>query len=141
MHAEAIPVPIATRRQTRNISRSDPLPSHMRQRPRPISPLPPFHLPAHPVPLATRRQTPNISHSDPLPSHIRQRTRPVSAIPSTYRYFPICDDMNDVADFGGPTTNEKHSEREAAEKAAGYFASSMFQNSPSPEELPDPPLF
>ena len=30
---------------------------------------------------------------------------------------------------------------EASEKAAGYFASSMFQNSPSPEELPDPPAF
>ena len=38
-------------------------------------------------------------------------------------------------------SNEKQSEREAAEKAAGYFASSMFQNSPSPEELPDPLLF
>jgi hypothetical protein len=35
---------------------------------------------------------------------------------------------------------EKEAEREAAERAAGYFASSMFQNSPNPEELP-PPLF
>ncbi|PFH49909.1 hypothetical protein AMATHDRAFT_75922 [Amanita thiersii Skay4041] len=33
---------------------------------------------------------------------------------------------------------ERQSEKEAAEKAAGYFASSSFQNSPSPEELPDP---
>ena len=38
-------------------------------------------------------------------------------------------------------SHEKQSEREAAEKAAGYFASSMFQNSPSPEELPNPLLF
>ena len=48
-------------------------------------------------------------------------------------------------DSGSPSyfslSNEKHSEREVAEKAAGYFASSMFQNSPSPEELPDPLLF
>jgi hypothetical protein len=36
-------------------------------------------------------------------------------------------------------TKEQQLEREAAEKA-GYFASSMFQNSPSPEELPDPLL-
>ena len=222
------------------------------------------HAEAIPVPVATRRQTPNISRSDPLPSHIRQRPRPISAFPSTFhQHFPICDDMNDVADFGAPTTppptrrhhdnglqtapissctpgafpfntmglpstppplaskrgnrmhrrtpsegvfhmssdedvssgpagtilnpnvqalfglvntfepsskmspsafstpiraippfkrdstspshfslsNEKQSEPEAAEKAAGYFASSMFQNSPSPEELPDPLLF
>ncbi|KIK02408.1 hypothetical protein K443DRAFT_521051 [Laccaria amethystina LaAM-08-1] len=37
-----------------------------------------------------------------------------------------------------PLSREKQLEREAAEKAAAYFASSMFQNSPSPEELPDP---
>lgn len=48
-------------------------------------------------------------------------------------------------DFASPSyfslSNEKQLEREAAEKAAGYFASSMFQNSPSPEELPNPLLF
>ncbi|KAK2461295.1 hypothetical protein APHAL10511_006822 [Amanita phalloides] len=33
---------------------------------------------------------------------------------------------------------ERQYEKEAAEKVAGYFASSSFQNSPSPEELPDP---
>ena len=41
----------------------------------------------------------------------------------------------------GSLSKEKQLEREVAEKAAGYFASSMFQNSPSPEELPDPLLF
>ena len=41
----------------------------------------------------------------------------------------------------GSLSKGKQSEREAAEKAAGYFASSMFQNSPSPEDLPDPLLF
>ncbi|KAF8637920.1 hypothetical protein AX17_002541 [Amanita inopinata Kibby_2008] len=35
-------------------------------------------------------------------------------------------------------TKERQYEKEAAEKVAGYFASSSFQNSPSPEELPDP---
>ena len=35
-------------------------------------------------------------------------------------------------------TREKQLEREAADTDAGYFASSIFQNSPSPEELPDP---
>ena len=222
------------------------------------------HAEAIPVPVATRRQSLNISRSDPLPSHTRQRPRPISALPSTYQHFPICDDMNDVADFVAPTTpppltrhhydngpqtapissrtpgafpfntmglsssppplaskrgnrkhrrtpsegvfhmssdedlssgpggtilnpnvqalfslantfvpssqtsqspfstpiraippfkrdsaspsyfslaHEKQSEREAAEKVTGYFASSMFQNSPSPEELPDPLLF
>ena len=220
------------------------------------------HAEAIPVPVTTRRQMPNISRSDPLPSHVRQRPRPVSALPSTFQYFPICDDMNDVVDLGAPATpppsrrhhdnglqtapissrtpgafpfntmglpssppplaskrnrkhhrtpsegvfhmssdddlssepggttlnpnvqalfglvntskpsskmspsafstpiraippfkresvslsyvslsNEKPSERETAEKAAGYFASSMFQNSPGPEELPDPLLF
>ena len=212
------------------------------------------------VPAATKRQTPNISRSNPLPSHIRQRPRPISARPSSFQPFPICDDMDDPADHGGPITppttrrhydnglqtapissrtpgsfplnamdlpsspspavrrrgNRKHRrapsegvfhmssdedmssgsggtvlsphvqalfglvntskpslpstfstpvrpippykrdsaspsdsssskenqlEREVAEKAAGYFASSMFQNSPSPEELPDPLLF
>ena len=33
---------------------------------------------------------------------------------------------------------ERQFEKEAAEKVAGYFASSSFQNSPSPDELPDP---
>ncbi|KAF5379030.1 hypothetical protein D9615_006013 [Tricholomella constricta] len=32
-------------------------------------------------------------------------------------------------------------EAQAQAQAHGYFASSVFQNSPSPEELPDPPLF
>ncbi|KAM6503524.1 hypothetical protein JOM56_000467 [Amanita muscaria] len=35
-------------------------------------------------------------------------------------------------------TKEKQFEKEAAERVAGYFASSSFQNSPNPEELPDP---
>ncbi|KAF9557613.1 hypothetical protein CPC08DRAFT_764442 [Agrocybe pediades] len=39
----------------------------------------------------------------------------------------------------GQLTREQELEREALEKAA-YYASSMFQNSPSPEELPDPLL-
>jgi hypothetical protein len=37
------------------------------------------------------------------------------------------------------SSTEARLEREANEKA-GYFASSVFQNSPSPEELPDPLL-
>jgi hypothetical protein len=37
------------------------------------------------------------------------------------------------------SSTEARLEREANEKA-GYFASSVFQNSPSPEELPDPML-
>jgi hypothetical protein len=41
----------------------------------------------------------------------------------------------------GPLTDESEREREAAAAAAAaYFASSNFQNSPSPEELP-PPTF
>jgi len=208
------------------------------------------HLEAIPV----RRQTSNISRSDSLPSHIHRRLHSISALPSTFHQFPICDDMNDAADLGAPTTppsarrdhvnnpqtapissrtsgafpfdlmgpssptplpsKRKHrstpsedvfhmssdedlssgsdgtilnpnvqalfglvntfkpsskmlpsafstpvraippfkrdsapsyaslqSKSEAPEKAAGYFASSMFQNSPSPEELPDPPIF
>ncbi|KIM47077.1 hypothetical protein M413DRAFT_269070 [Hebeloma cylindrosporum] len=39
----------------------------------------------------------------------------------------------------GMSSTEARLEREANEKA-GYFASSVFQNSPSPEELPDPML-
>lgn len=41
--------------------------------------------------------------------------------------------------FSGMSSTEARLEREANEKA-GYFASSIFQNSPSPEELPDPML-
>ena len=41
----------------------------------------------------------------------------------------------------GSASPSYSSKREASEKAAGYFASSTFQNSPSPEELPDPPIF
>ena len=54
---------------------------------------------------------------------------------------PIPPFKRDSASPSSSLSNEKQLEREAAEKAAGYFASSMFQNSPSPEELPDPLLF
>ena len=40
-----------------------------------------------------------------------------------------------------PSHGSLNSKCEPSEKATGYFASSMFQNSPSPEELPDPPIF
>ena len=40
-----------------------------------------------------------------------------------------------------PSYGSLQSKCEVSEKATGYFASSMFQNSPSPEELPDPPIF
>jgi hypothetical protein len=40
-----------------------------------------------------------------------------------------------------PSYGSLQSKSEASEKAADYFANSMFQNSPSPEELPDPPIF
>lgn len=43
-----------------------------------------------------------------------------------------------VAALGGGVSSEGASL--TAEQKAGYFASSMFQNSPSPEELPDPLL-
>ena len=58
---------------------------------------------------------------------------PIRAIP------PFKRDSTSPSYFS--LSHEKQLEREAAEKAAGYFASSMFQNSPSPEELPDPLLF
>ena len=40
-----------------------------------------------------------------------------------------------------PSYGSLQSKCGTSEKAAGYFASSMFQNSPNPEELPDPPIF
>jgi hypothetical protein len=40
-----------------------------------------------------------------------------------------------------PSYGSLQSKCEASEKAAGYFARSMFQNSPSPEQLRDPPIF
>lgn len=43
-------------------------------------------------------------------------------------------------DSASPSYGSLQSKCEASEKATGYFASSMFQNSPSPEELPDPPI-
>jgi len=58
---------------------------------------------------------------------------PIRAIPPYKR--------DSASPSNGSLSKEKQSEREAAEKAAGYFASSMFQNSPSPDELPNPLLF
>ncbi|KAF5310690.1 hypothetical protein D9619_008113 [Psilocybe cf. subviscida] len=46
---------------------------------------------------------------------------------------------NSFATPASQVEREKKYEREAAEKL-GYYASSMFQNSPSPDELPDPLL-
>jgi hypothetical protein len=46
---------------------------------------------------------------------------------------------NSFATPASQAEREKRYEREAAEKL-GYYASSMFQNSPSPDELPDPSL-
>ena len=43
-------------------------------------------------------------------------------------------------DSASPSYGSLQSKCGASGKAAGYFASSMFQNSPSPEELPDPPI-
>lgn len=37
-----------------------------------------------------------------------------------------------------PASREKFFELEAQKEVAGYFASSSFQNSPSPDDLPDP---
>ncbi|XP_006463424.1 hypothetical protein AGABI2DRAFT_194253 [Agaricus bisporus var. bisporus H97] len=37
-----------------------------------------------------------------------------------------------------PASREKFFELEASKEVAGYFASSSFQNSPSPDDLPDP---
>jgi len=37
-----------------------------------------------------------------------------------------------------PASREKYFEFEAQKEVAGYFASSSFQNSPSPDDLPAP---
>jgi hypothetical protein len=37
-----------------------------------------------------------------------------------------------------PASREKFFELEAQKEVAGYFASSSFQNSPNPDDLPDP---
>ena len=220
VHVEAIPVPVVTRRQTPNISRSNPLPSHIRQRPRPISALPSTfqhspiyddmndvaHLGAPTTPPPTRRhdnglQTAPISSRTPgafpfntgLPSspaslaskkgNRKHRRTPSEGVfhmssdedpssgpgetflnPNVQALFGLVNTFKPSSkvspsafstpiraippfkrNSASPTylslSNEKLSEREDAEKAAGYFASSMFQNSPSPEELPDPLLF
>jgi hypothetical protein len=211
-YSKAIPVPVTSRRQIQNISRSDPLPSH---RPHltstlqhfpicddanysdvPFTPPPrrrhhdnglqtapissrtpgafPFNipgLPPSPSPVATKRDNrkhrrtpsegvfhmssdedlssgpgrtipnPNLQtlfglvntfepNSKRLPSAF---STPVRAIP------PFKRDPTSLSN--GSLSKEKQSECESAKKAAGYFASSMFQNSPSPEELPNPLLF
>jgi hypothetical protein len=46
-------------------------------------------------------------------------------------------------DFHTPVSNatrERERQLEAQAQQAGYFASSSFQNSPSPDDLPDPLL-
>ena len=221
VHAEAIPVPVASRRQSPNISRSDPLPSHIRQRPRPISALPSTfqHFPIyddmndviHPsaptTPPPTRRHHDNGLHTAPISSRTpgafpfntmglpssppslarkggnrKHRRTPSEGVfhmssdedlssgsggtilnPDVQALFGLVNTFKPssrtspsalstpiraIPPFNRDSTspsyllsNEKQSECEAAEKAAGYFASSMFQNSPSPEELPDPLLF
>lgn len=70
-------------------------------------------------------------------SLLNAKTRPaVFSTPAPSRALPRSREQSPSY---GSLTKEQQLEREAAEKA-GYFASSMFQNSPSPEELPDPLL-
>ncbi|KAF8800571.1 hypothetical protein BYT27DRAFT_7199698 [Phlegmacium glaucopus] len=218
--SEAIPVPAATRRQMPNMSRSDPIPSYIRQRPRPISARPSTfqHFPicddmndvvdAGPTtPPATHRHYENGLHTAPIatrapgtfpfnamglhsPSPVaskrgnrkHRRTpsegvfhmssdedvssgpdgtvlnpnvkalfglvntfNPGSKVSSTFstpiRSIPPYKRDSASPSNGSRLSKEKQLEREAIEKAAGYFASSMYQNSPSPDELPDPLLF
>ena len=66
---------------------------------------------------------------------------PISRVPSSLFSTPIRSIPPYRRDFASPSNGSLSKEKLlAAEKAAGYFASSMFQNSPSPEELPDPLL-
>ena len=67
--------------------------------------------------------------------------KPSKMPPSTPVRAIFPSKRNSTSPSHGSLPKEKQSEREGAEKAAGYFASSMFQNSPSPEALPDPLLF
>ena len=211
VHSDSIPVLVASRRQTSNISRSDPLRSHIRRRPHPISalsstsqnfpicddmngpaglngpstppptrrdhhnlqsaPIPsrtsgafPFNtiaIPSSPSPLTSKRNhrrtssegvfhmssdedfssgpdgtslNPNVRAlfglvNAPKPISQTLPSTPIRAIPPSKRHS------------ASPSYGSSQSKCEVSEKAAGYFASSMFQNSPSPEELPDPPIF
>lgn len=215
VHSEAIPVPATQRRQSPNISRSDPLPSTIRHRPRPISARPstyqhfpicddmndpadsttrphydnglqtapistrtpgafPFNtvdVPPSPSPVSTKRRnrkhhrTPSegVFHmssdedisSGPREGVLNPNVRALFGLVSTFnpspnisssvfstpvRPIPPYKRVSVSPSNGSLTSKEKQLEREAAEKAAGYFASSMFQNSPSPDELPDPLL-
>ena len=206
-----------------NISRSDPLPTHIRQRPRPISalssPLQDFPIcndmndaadSGLPItPPRTRRhhdnglQTAPISsrtpgafpfNALPLPSppsrvaskrgNKKHRRTPSEGVfnmssdedlsssgpggpglnPNVQALFGLVNTFNpkskmlppafstpiraippfkrdSTSPSNGSLSKESQLERGATEKVAGYFASSMFQNSPSPEELPDPLLF
>ena len=47
---------------------------------------------------------------------------------------PLCVDVRSLS----PASREKFFELEAHTEVAGYFASSSFQNSPSPDDLPAP---
>ncbi|KDR80323.1 hypothetical protein GALMADRAFT_208439 [Galerina marginata CBS 339.88] len=70
----------------------------------------------------------NLNKRSSLPSFSTPRPARAASAPQRSRESsPSYDSLS----------REKQLEREANEKA-GYFASSMFQNSPSPEELPDP---
>ena len=223
VHSGAIPVPAATRRQTSHISRSDPLPSHFRQRPRPISartstlqhfpicddmndtadsivpttppathrrhydnglqtapisarapgafPFNPMGPPSPPSPVATKRgnrkhrRTPSegvfhMSSDEDMSSGsggivlnpnvqalfgLVNSSKPSSNMSTSTFSTPLRSIPPYRRDSTSPSnrslSKEKQLEREDAEKAAGYFASSMFQNSPSPDELPNPLLF
>ncbi|KAF8630018.1 hypothetical protein AX15_003150 [Amanita polypyramis BW_CC] len=73
-------------------------------------------------------KTPNPAKKTPALAYASPYMTLASVVPKLARDFSP----------GVAQAKEKQFEREAAEKVAGYFASSSFQNSPSPEELPDP---
>ena len=207
VHSEAIPVPVATRRQSPNISGSDPFRSHIHRRSHRTSTFQhfpicddmndPADLSAMTTPPPTPRdhdnlQTAPISSRKPgafpfnttslpsspstLPSkkkHRRTRSEGVyhmssdedpssgpdgtSLNPNVQAFFGLVNTSKPSSKmlpstpiraippfkkcFASPSYGSLQSKYEASQKAAGYFASSMFQNSPSPEELPDPPIF
>ncbi|KJA15613.1 hypothetical protein HYPSUDRAFT_207756 [Hypholoma sublateritium FD-334 SS-4] len=179
--ALARPIPAAKPLSYPALSRSDPLPSHMRrafpvcddQRSEPPSPPATPTRPAHTHTHAPPRTAPLTARapfgfpfakgdvSSPPRTTLKRHHRrvpsegvfamssdedvssgPGGVVLSRTLFAPLPVTPRAAVggarsvDTGVPLTAEQRTAREKA----GYFASSMFQNSPSPEELPDPLL-
>ncbi|KAF9009987.1 hypothetical protein BDQ17DRAFT_1322705 [Cyathus striatus] len=83
------------------------------------------------TPAHTRTTPPPMNRAEfsyPSPFSTPVQTR---AVPATYPRHGAGPGMT-------AAEREAEFEREAEREVKGYFASSLFQNSPSPEELPDP---